>query len=182
MSDQRRPHLNPEPVGINAYYEQNYARLILLARRQLGHFEMLQGYVSAEDIVQDALVAAWERWDEFDPSAKGADRWVDQFVRNFAANFKRKSARRHRIIGPTKSTSQSEGAIIVEVDFAGPAAFAEFVDGLNPQDETLLRLFVLGQPKSEIAAFIGVSEKAVGKRLQLLLPQLLLALDEDQPS
>jgi RNA polymerase sigma-70 factor (ECF subfamily) len=70
-----------------ALFEREAGRLIAIARRIVRRTDL------AEEVVQDAFVAAWQRSAQFDASRGPARAWLTTIVRNRALNLIRDGSR-----------------------------------------------------------------------------------------
>ena len=70
-------------------------RLLAVARRIVRRVDL------AEEVVQDAFVAIWQRARQYDPTRGGARGWITRIVRNRALNLVRDAARVEHVDGET---------------------------------------------------------------------------------
>jgi RNA polymerase sigma factor (sigma-70 family) len=128
----------------------------------------------AEDIVQDTLVAAWQR-----PAKRGGRPWLARIARNFAINRWRGSERRHRreeatadIVGPVSSPEELVGDR--EIHRAVAAAVASLEE---PFRQTLVLRFFDGASSVEMARRLGVPEGTVRWRIMEGIERVRRRLD-----
>lgn len=72
-----------EPVVFAAHFQESYRRLAMVAAGVTGERQ------SAEDIVQEAAVIAFEKIDQFQPGSNFSA-WMAEIVRRCALNYRRK--------------------------------------------------------------------------------------------
>ena len=72
-----------DPAEFAAHYREAYRRLTLVAAGVTGERH------SAEDIVQEAAIVAFEKFDQFSPGSNFAA-WMAEIVRRSALNYRRK--------------------------------------------------------------------------------------------
>jgi len=90
-NSRRKPEGGPtnvvDPNGFAAQYRDAYHRLTLVAAGVTGERE------SAEDIVQEAAIIAYQKFDQFTPGSNFAA-WLAEIVRRCALNHRRKTQQR----------------------------------------------------------------------------------------
>lgn len=126
----------------------------------------------ADDVVQDAGLAAWERRDAFEPGTN-FNAWLAEFVRLTALNHLRRRQKSPRALEPADEPTAppptaAQLAHDVEPDAAAnaPLDLAAFDDevlrglhSLTPEARTCLLLkTVLDYPYSQIAPLLGIPE------------------------
>lgn len=72
-----------DPAVFAAHFQESYRRLALVAAGVTGERQ------SAEDIVQEAAIIAFEKVDQFQPGSKFSA-WMAEIVRRCALNYRRK--------------------------------------------------------------------------------------------
>jgi RNA polymerase sigma-70 factor (ECF subfamily) len=142
----------PPPLGLpgsfDAFYQDEYRGLVQLA------FVLSGSRYGAEDIAQDALVAAWTRWRELEQPLA----WTRRVVANLAV-----SAIRRRIAEGRAMVRQAvgHGEPIAEL----PEPDTEFwaaVRALPTRQRQMLALYYLGDCSvGEIAVTMGCAEGTV---------------------
>lgn len=121
---------------------------------------LLGDTADAEDAVQDALVRAWQRWDQLrDPGRAGA--WFGRIVLNACRDRLRTPRREVRWIGDRGAGD--EQAVLAERDALGAAMRSMGVD----QRIVLVLRYYLDLSVGEIAARTGAPEATVRSRLRL---------------
>lgn len=119
----------------------------------------------AEDIVQDTMLRAWERREEW-PQIQNMEAWLSQICRNLALDRRKRLER----ITPLSSTENHEGPTIPSL--AAPPAeheaegtvslVANLINQLPPPQNDIMRLRdVEGLSYKEIAASLDLTETQV---------------------
>ncbi|WP_428306169.1 RNA polymerase sigma factor [Lacipirellula sp.] len=90
-----------DPVVFAAHFQDVYRRLTLVAAGVTGERQ------SAEDIVQEAAIVAFEKIEQFEPGSRFSA-WMAEIVRRCALNYRRKVQHRR--------TYSTDPAIIAEVE------------------------------------------------------------------
>jgi RNA polymerase sigma-70 factor, ECF subfamily len=94
-----------DPVVFAAHFQDAYRRLTLVAAGVTGERQ------SAEDIVQEAAIVAFEKIEQFQPGSR-LSAWMAEIVRRCALNYRRKVQHRR--------TYAADPAIIAEVESDSP--------------------------------------------------------------
>jgi RNA polymerase sigma-70 factor (ECF subfamily) len=130
-------------------FDMEAGRLIAIARRIVRRPDL------AEEVVQEAFVAAWQRASQYDPTRGPALAWLTTIVRNRALNLLRDSAR----VQPTE-----DGALAALAERQTDAfeafdrlpeadALRHCLDKLEPdRREAILLCYVVGYTHEEVAA------------------------------
>lgn len=129
-----------------------HLRLMLdLARR------LAQG--DAEDVVQDALIVAWQRRDRFDETRGTPQAWLLTLTAHAAAR-----ARRTRTRHPWQLSDQPTDSAVIDID--PDLDLRRAVDALAPRQQLAVNLFYyLDRPVDEIAVVMGCSVGTVKSTL-----------------
>jgi len=142
------------------------------------------GEAQAEDLVQDVMVALWQRAGQYDRRQAGVSTWVFTIARNRQIDILRRE-RRPELAPDEPALAPSEGP---EPDVAFDATqSAERVRralaGLPDEQAELVRIsFYEEASHSAIAERLGLPLGTVKSRLRLALQKLRAALDEaDDP-
>jgi RNA polymerase sigma-70 factor (ECF subfamily) len=142
------------------------------------------GDAQAEDLVQDVMVAVWQRAAQYDRRQAGVSTWVFTIARNRQIDILRRE-RRPELDADEPALTPSEGP---EPDAAYDASqSAERVRralaGLPDEQAELVRIsFYEEASHSAIAERMGLPLGTVKSRLRLALQKLRAALDEaDDP-
>lgn len=137
---------------------------------------------TAEDVVQDVMVAVWMKATQFDPDRGGFSTWVYRLTRNRWIDLKRKASRAQ----PTEF-----GVIARLADRAAPGADAQYdrleatravhqeLALLPPEQKHILHLaFFEGLSHSQIAQRTGLPLGTVKSRIRAPLKKMQEALKE----
>lgn len=161
------------PVGDRVTFERAYRTQGAFVADVLGRLAVPAEAVS--DAVQDVFVAAYRRWDDFDPE-RPVRPWLTGFARRIAFRYRRSAARRHR---------KSAALVPLARDHERPthhqADARDFLDRfLRELDEGHRRAFLLteleGCTAAETAAVLGISSEAVYGRVRSVRRRLRHAL------
>jgi RNA polymerase sigma factor (sigma-70 family) len=164
-------------VGDRAALEELYERN---RRPLLGYLHVLTGdHGLAEEILQDALFAAWNGADRFTGSSSGRA-WLYGIARRRARDAMRK--RRFQFVDLASidevAASEPEPADIALVN-AGIGDLADAIDRLSDAHrETLILTFVHGLSYQELADVVGVPIGTVKSRLSNAKRALRVVLNE----
>jgi RNA polymerase sigma-70 factor, ECF subfamily len=175
-ADQQQGHADSDatpplrlPGSFDAFYQEEYSGLVQLA------FVLSGSRYGAEDIAQDALVAAWKKWHELEQPLA----WTRRVVANLAA-----SAIRRRM-------AEGRAMVRLAIDRREPIAelpapdteFWAAVRKLPTRQRQMLALYYLGDCSvSEIAVTLRCAEGTVRATLHkgrlALVRRLRLGLEE----
>lgn len=132
----------------------------------------------AEEVVQETVLAAWRKYDQYDP-ARGSERaWLFGIAHNVAATRHRRNQRHLRSV-PTDPV----GEIIVEdreLDrIADRSMITDAIRALSPEHrEVISAAYWDGQSTKEIATRFGIPDGTVKSRLHYALGILRTHLQE----
>jgi len=115
----------------------------------------------AEDVVQDTMLRAWERREEW-PQIQNIEAWLTQICRNLALDRKQKMSR----ITPLSTSAQGEPAATATTSkFEGEAMIALLARLMaqlpSPQDDIVRLRDIEGFSYREIAEKLNLSETQV---------------------
>jgi RNA polymerase sigma-70 factor (ECF subfamily) len=152
------PARGPVEIALEASVDESVSFEDFFARerdRLFGLLVLVTGdRHEAEDLAQDAFVAAWERWDRV--------RTVDNpsgYLHRTAMNAFRKRYRRTQIL--RRITSLAGGTTSPEID--APLELDETLRVLTPRQRAALVLTeLLGYRASEAASMLGVKASTIG--------------------
>lgn len=158
--------------SFDAVYEEWYDRVYKYA------YTLLLNREDAEDVTADTFLAAYTQYDGYDPARSSVGTWLSRIAHNRAINLRRSAAEQKRAKLPE------------EWDLSDPADFTEGVAAshmvlrlyarLKPKERELLNLrYTMELADGEIAALLGLPEKAVNKRYQRLLQKCRLLMASD---
>ena len=157
------------PGSFDAFYQEEYSGLVQLA------FVLSGSRYGAEDIAQDALVAAWKKWHELEQPLA----WTRRVVANLAASAIRRRMAEGRAMVRSAIDRRPNRAEL-------PAPDTEFwaaVRKLPTRQRQMLALYYLGDCSvSEIAVTLRCAEGTVRATLHkgrlALARRLRLGLEE----
>ncbi|WP_374712273.1 RNA polymerase sigma factor [Symbiobacterium terraclitae] len=166
-----RQLLARDPAGMDGLVDLVGHKAYRLAQMALGGLGNEQ---DVEEVVSDALAAAWERAASFDPSRSTLTNWVLMLTK-YAALDRRRTLRR-RMLGadgtarvvPLSAAPEPVAAPSEDLVLAGEehAAVHEALRRLPPAErELLVRRYFLEQPLEEMARELGLTRGAVDTRL-----------------
>lgn len=171
-----RQLLARDPAGLDALAGALAHRLYRLAEMALGGLGSAQ---DAEEVVSDALAAAWERAAEFDPQRSTLANWVLMLTK-YAALDRRRALRRRTLddMGRAKVIPLSAVPEAAEPEATAPPVNAAVVGHeeqaavhaalrrLPPAErELLIRRYFFEESVAEIARDLGLSRGALDTRL-----------------
>ena len=172
--DEQRIHqllLARDPAGLDELVNLLSHKAYRLAQLALGGVGTEQ---DVEEIVSDALVAAWNRATEFDPSRSTLANWLLMLTK-YAALDRRRTLRRRsldadglaRVIplssAPEPAVPSSEDLVLEGED---QAAFHEALARLPEADRALMiRRYFFEEPLAEMAQDLGLTRGALDTRL-----------------
>lgn len=132
-----------------AFYLREMPRLVVLARA-------LSGAANADDIAQDAMVTAYERWDAVcaydSPSA-----WVRQVCANRAVSILRRRAAEGRALLRLGSRRQEAAVLSEDTE----EFWAEVRRLPKRQAQSVALFYVYDQSVAEVARTLGCSEGSI---------------------
>jgi RNA polymerase sigma-70 factor, ECF subfamily len=163
----RRDH-----AAFAAIYAQTSAKLFAVALRILRRREW------AEEVLQEAFVAVWQRAGDFDPARGSASAWLMTIVRHGAIDQLRRVA-----VRPEGSVA-SEAALAIRIapDSTGSGAemraLQRCLDELDEQPRrAVLLAYCYGLTREELAAQLAVPVGTVKSWLRRSLERLQKCLD-----
>lgn len=141
-----------DKAALAALFAAEGGRLVAVAQRIVRRRDL------AEEVVQDAFVAAWQRARQFDPARGTARAWLTGIVRNRALNLLRDSARLEyhddetlADLGDRSSDAEAAFDLLSERD-----ALRRCLGGLAPQRRrAILLCYVTGLNHGEVAASLN---------------------------
>jgi RNA polymerase sigma factor (sigma-70 family) len=152
-----------------------WARPALLAMTRLAR--RLAPHADPDDVVQDALVRAWQKWDQFDPARGSATTWLLAITADRARDARRSRMRRIRVVDdhaelPDHAAPPADLAADLDLD----RAVAELPDRQRLSVE--LHYFV-GLTVEETAAVMGCAPGTVKSTLFDARSRLRTLLGDD---
>lgn len=132
----------------------------------------------AEEVVQESVLAAWRKYDQFD-AARGSERaWMFGITRNVAAS-RHQSDRRHLRMVPSETVIDLD---VDDVELAGVAERSVIADAMKSLSGEHLAVVAAaywdGLSTKEIAARLGIPDGTVKSRLHYALRALRAQLQE----
>ncbi|GMQ93279.1 MAG: SigE family RNA polymerase sigma factor [Acidimicrobiia bacterium] len=128
------------------FYRHYYPRAVAVAR-------VLAGARTAEDIAQDAFVAAYRRWDDIDQP----EHWIMRVVANRSRSVLRRRYTEARAIGKLASTLEEVPELSDSTE-----EFWSAVRGLpRRQAQTVALVYVDQLSTGEVAEILGCEESTV---------------------
>ena len=133
----------------------------------------------AEEVVQDTLVLAWRKRDQYDPERGSERAWLFGILRNVASSRHRSNERRLRVVRAARD-DESVGSRSDEEDRElDAAAVAEALQSLSADHQAVIvRAYYQGQRLGTIAEALGIPEGTVKSRLYYGLRSLRAELEE----
>ncbi len=153
-------------------YEEYHRQALGLALRVLGNMG------EAEEVVQEAFLAAWRAGHTYDPSRGSTRTWLLTLVRNRAIDVIR--ARQRRPVQPLDESFDPPDSSDVPLQAALNVDAARVVEAmvrLPPEQRAVIELaYTSGLSHTEIAAKLNVPVGTVKGRIRLGLDRLRQAL------
>ena len=152
------------------------------AEELLRHFGPLLRYVIApflsdprdrEEVLQDCVLKVWQEIDRFDPEKGSWTSWLTAIARNAALNRARIERRRET---DELSDDEADSSLTPEEEALRRErreALLRALNALGSRDRILFyRKYYYRQPTAQIAAELGMSERAVEGRLYRIRQKL----------
>lgn len=166
-----------EAEALGALYDRHANVAFALLTRILGDRE------SAEDLLQEVFLRAWQQARTFDETRGTVRCWLNGIAHNLALNEVRRRGRRPQIQRRTVGDVDSDDVYIGYIDPApGPdtdaccrlrdVGMARALEGLPPAQRDVLALYAAGFSQSEIAEKLGAPLGTVKSRMRRALCQL----------
>jgi len=149
-----------------------WARPWLLAMTRLAR--RLAPHADPDDVVQDALVRAWRKWDQFDEARGTASAWLLAITADQARSARRTRVRRLRVVDDTTEVSDAAAPLI---DVPADVDLERAITELAQRQRLAVELhYFVGLNLDETAASIPL--KRIGDPLDIGHAALSLASDE----
>jgi RNA polymerase sigma-70 factor, ECF subfamily len=139
-------------AALERLFSAEAGRLLAVARRIVRRLDL------AEEVVQEAFVAAWKRAGQYDPARGSARGWLTTIVRNRALNLLRDSARMEHHAPEVLETmgDRTADAIAAYSDLAETAALKTCLGRIEePRRLAILLCYVTGLSHGEVAATLN---------------------------
>ena len=170
------PSPTPELARLEALYDLHHRQAIGLAFRLLGDLG------DAEEVVQEAFLAAWRSAHTYDAARGSTQTWILTLVRNRSIDVLRARKRRpvqqlaEGVDPPDASDVPLQAVSNVDAETARVA-----MDALPPEQKQVLELaYFGGLSHSEIAAQVAAPIGTVKGRIRLGLDRLRVAMGVPQ--
>lgn len=148
------PHVATiQSASFDSFYSAEFTSLVALARA-------LTGSSAAEDIAQDAMIAAYRRWPEIEKFDKPAA-WVRRVCANLATSVIRRRAAEGRAILRIGGMRQQH----TELTAADDAFWAEVRRLPRRQAQAIALHYIYDLPVSDIAGTLDCSDSTVKAHL-----------------
>jgi RNA polymerase sigma-70 factor (ECF subfamily) len=126
----------------------------------------------AEDIVQDVMLAVWNKADQFDPDRSQVSGWIYRIARNRQIDLSRRLGRPLPEEIEPDDAHQDDPAQILALDQEA-AQLKEALDRLNPEQKMMIEKAYLGElSHSEIREETGLPLGTIKSRIRLGLDRL----------
>ncbi|MDK3018591.1 sigma-70 family RNA polymerase sigma factor [Pseudodonghicola flavimaris] len=127
---------------------------------------------SAEDVVQDVMLAVWHKAAQFDPHRAEASAWIYRIARNRQIDLIRRRPPPAPEDLPEIESGDPDAAQILALDQEG-ARLRAALSALNPDQSTVLQqAFFEELPHSEISQISGLPLGTIKSRIRLGLDRL----------
>jgi RNA polymerase sigma factor (sigma-70 family) len=166
----------PRPTGVAAHRRAEFSAWVtpsLLAMTRLAI--RLAPNADPEDVVQNALVRAWRKWDQFDERRGNASAWLLAITADQARSARRSRIRRVRLIDETAALPERGSADpVLGGDLDGAIA------RLARRQQLAVQLhYFVGLNIEQTAAVMGCSAGTVKSTLHDARARLRTILGED---
>lgn len=159
-----------EVVGADAF-----ERIVAEVAAPLGRFvaQMIRDRALAEDVLQEALCAAWSSRQRMPADPRTRRAWLFGVARNHALHALRRERRGRRVLDALAAEPAP-----ADVPAAAFAMRDALVRTLGPEDRSLFLLrYVHGFSAAELAAMTGRRPATVRKRLERAASAMRVAVD-----
>lgn len=178
---------DPDPASAShsdalarSLYASHGAALTAWARRRFGNAH------TAEEVVQEVVLAAWRKYDQFDPERGSERAWMFGIARNVAATRHRRDRRHLRSIptGADPVTGPAVDRDIAREDanlarLVDRSLISDAVRSLSAEHRAVLvAAYWERMTTKEIAERLGIPDGTVKSRLHYAMRTLRTALDE----
>lgn len=152
-------------------YEQHGGELYRFARRWTGDD------MSAQDLVQEVVVRAWQAADRFDPDQGSLRTWLFAIARNAAVDYGRSAGRRVATVGSLALAREPASTSAIE-DVIRADEVARALAGLSAdQRSAIVETYLRDRTYAEVAAEQQISQSTLRSRVFHGLRALRAAVD-----
>jgi RNA polymerase sigma-70 factor (ECF subfamily) len=146
---------NSESLSYNALFTEMYAGLCLFAKR----FLIIS--LEEEDIVQEAFVNLWDKFEDFNSHA-AVKAYLYQATRNACLNSLRHEKVKRKYVAEQIHLIETESYFLKQVvEEETSRIIADLIKNLPPQCSKILKLSMQGLKNQEVADIIGISINSV---------------------
>ena len=132
----------------------------------------------AEEVVQETVLSAWRKYDQYDPGRGSERAWMFGIARNVAATRHRRNLRHLRSV-PTDAVPDSSINDVELARVAERSLIADAIRALSPDHRDVVSAaYWEGLSTKEIAARLGIPDGTVKSRLHYALRILRAHLQE----
>ena len=149
-------------MSFEAVYEQYYDRVYHYV------YTLLLNKEEAEDVTEEAFLAAYVHYDGYDENKASVATWLTRIAHNCAVNLLRSAAHAKHAEMPEEWEPTDDKDFTAQVDSS--QVMMKVYEKLSQDERTFLNLrYVMELKDREIAELMGLNEKTVNKRYQRLL-------------
>lgn len=150
----------------DAYYDRIYRY----------SYTLLLNKEDAEDVTEETFLSAYRNFASFDAEKASLGTWLSRIAHNCAVNLVRSAAYSKKAEIPETWDVKDEGDFTKEIDYSDE--IIRLYSKLSPEEREFLNLrYAMELKDSEVAALVGLNEKAVNKRYQRLLAKCRTLID-----
>lgn len=151
-------------------YDVYYDRLYRYA------YTLLLNKEDAEDVTEDTFLLAYRNFAYFNAEKGSMGTWLSRIAHNCAVNLVRSAAYSKKAEIPDSWDVEEERDFTKELDYSDE--IIRLYAKLSPEEREFLNLrYAMDLKDSEVAALMGLNEKAVNKRYQRLLTKCRTLID-----
>lgn len=164
-----------DALAEDLFYKALLRHLASLIRK---HSPNRATYSNIEDAIQESAIEVWQRLEQFDATKGSLRTWVNLItLHNIRDRIRRFRTDRGNaqmvhpgeIFAPNKLTSIEEESIPAKALAADKQLlFKEFLNGLEPEDRTILQMSMDGLTTREIGQALNLSAMSISRKLKRL--------------